>query len=295
MRAVLLGIMIAVCCTACSVSSGSRQERESGAWQETKQEAGYVYSEKEVRCRNGSREIYGILYQPEREGKVPLVIYSHGLNSTFEAGVRYGHYWAEKGIALYCFDFCGGSENSRSDGSCLEMSVMTEVSDLEAVLKTAMEWDFLDTERIVLAGESQGGLVTALAAAQNADKIEAAILQCPAFNIPDMVHETFQAREDIPDRTFFKALTVGRPYFEDVWELDPYAKIGTFEKPVLLLHGTRDDIVDISYSEYAARIYEDAELERIGGAGHHLIGDQPEQLISCMDSFLAGIGWEELE
>lgn len=295
MKAVFLGVMISVCCAACSFASGSKEGRESDALQETEARAEYAYSEKELWCRNGSREIYGILYQPEREGKVPLIIYSHGLNSTHESGASYGYYWAEKGIALYCFDFCGGSEDSRSDGSCLEMSVMTEVSDLEAVLKAAMEWDFVDTERIVLAGESQGGIVTALAAAGNGDKIEAAILQCPAFNIPDLVRETFQAKEDIPDSMFFQALTVGRTYFEDVWELDPYTEIGAFKKPVLLLHGTRDDIVDIRYSEYAARIYKDMEFMRIEGAGHHLIGDRPGQVISCMDSFLANIGWEELK
>ena len=38
-----------------------------------------------------------------------------------------------------------------------EMSVMTEVSDLEVVMDAASGWDFVDEDRIVLLGTSQGG------------------------------------------------------------------------------------------------------------------------------------------
>ena len=39
-----------------------------------------------------------------------------------------------EGYLVYCFDFRGGSDSSRSKGSNLEMSVFTEQSDLEAVI-----------------------------------------------------------------------------------------------------------------------------------------------------------------
>ena len=278
-------------CVSCS-----RNPSENGNIQLNSQEnTVYEYSEEEIWCRSGEKDIYGVLFRPEREEKVPLVIYSHGLNSDYEAGAAYGYYWAPRGIALYCFDFCGGSEDSRSSGSALEMSVMTEVADLESVLEMARGWDFVDPERIVLAGESQGGIVTALAAARNSGELEGIMLQCPAFNIPDLVHDKFQTEEEIPDSSFFLSMTLGRKYFEDVWDCDPYQEIGSFTKPVLLLHGEDDDIVNISYSEYAARVYHNADYYRIKDAGHHLIGDQGEEVISLMDSFLQKLGWEEAE
>ena len=49
-----------------------------------------------------------------------------------------------------------------SDGSTTQMSVMTEVSDLEAVLAAAKSWDFVDADRIILNGFSQGGIVSAI-------------------------------------------------------------------------------------------------------------------------------------
>ena len=47
------------------------------------------------------------------------------------------------------------------------MSVLTEASDLEAVLKSAKTWDFVDPGRIVLLGGSMGGLVTTVAGSRH--------------------------------------------------------------------------------------------------------------------------------
>ena len=278
-------------CMSCSRNPGENENFQM----EPQTDIVYEYSEEEIWCRSGEKDSYGVLFRPKREGKIPLVIYSHGLNANYEAGATYGYYWAPKGIALYCFDFCGGSENSRSSGSALEMSVMTEISDLEAVLEMVSGWDFVDPERIILAGDSQGGIVTALTAARNSERLEGIILQCPAFNIPDLVHEKFQTEEEIPDNCFFVSMVLGRKYFEDVWDCDPYQEISGFTKPVLLLHGEEDDIVDISYSEYAARVYRNADYYRVKDAGHHLIGDQGKEVVTQMDSFLTKLGWEEAE
>ncbi len=43
---------------------------------------------------------------------------------------------------------------------------MTEVSDLEAVLNSARKWNAIDKNKIVLAGFSQGGIITAITAAR---------------------------------------------------------------------------------------------------------------------------------
>ena len=53
----------------------------------------------------------------------------------FQDTVRqYAILMAELGYASYCFDFCGGSVvKGKSDGKTTDMSVLTEVKDLEAV------------------------------------------------------------------------------------------------------------------------------------------------------------------
>lgn len=48
----------------------------------------------------------------------------------YRNGDQYAQALAAQGYLVYCFDFRGGSESSRSEGSNLEMSVFTEQSDL---------------------------------------------------------------------------------------------------------------------------------------------------------------------
>ena len=81
----------------------------------------------------------GLLYMPETDSKVPLVITAHELGSNYaRRWPAYGEALASMGIAVYTFDFAGGGPKTRtdgtpgnhSDGETTEMSVMTEVNDL---------------------------------------------------------------------------------------------------------------------------------------------------------------------
>ena len=72
---------------------------------------------------------------------------------------------AKLGYAAYCFDFCGGSVmGSKSDGKTTDMSVLTEVADLEAVIAHIRSLPY--TGNKPLMGCSQGGFVSAITAAK---------------------------------------------------------------------------------------------------------------------------------
>ena len=89
-------------------------------------------------------------------------------------GAGYAEALAQKGYVVYCFDFCGGSTGSRSDGSTLEMSLFTEQADLEAVICMIQQRPFVDSSNIFLMGISMGGAVSAITAAANNEDISAA-------------------------------------------------------------------------------------------------------------------------
>ena len=74
---------------------------------------------------------------------MPAVIFSHGFGGNYQVGTQYARGLAAKGYVVYCFDFCGGSPDSRSDGSTLEMSIFTEQKDLEIELIT----EYLDSHK----------------------------------------------------------------------------------------------------------------------------------------------------
>jgi predicted dienelactone hydrolase len=109
------------------------------------------YIEGEMYIENSSNQkLYAVLHRPNVRGKMPIVIYSHGLGATYRAGSDYAKELASYGIMTLCFDFRGGSNRSKSDGKTTEMSIVTEYDDLETILDEVKTWDFVDKDRIVL-------------------------------------------------------------------------------------------------------------------------------------------------
>jgi dienelactone hydrolase len=246
------------------------------------------FNTREINCNNNGKNIFGIAYIPLNAGaKMPAVIYSHGYGGTNSGGRIYAEALARKGIAVYCFDFCGGGNASRSDGKPTDMSVFTEKSDLEAVISMMKSQDFVDSNNLFLMGISQGGMVSAMTAAEQPHAIRGLILLYPAFLIPENVRTRYKTFAEIPDTVnFFGWLQVGRRYCEDVWNYDVYAHIAGYNKDVLLIHGDRDNIVDITYSQRALNVYQSAELKIIPGAGHGFTGREAETAISYILEYI---------
>lgn len=61
---------------------------------------------------------------------------------------------------------------------------------------------------------------------------------------------------------------VGRCYADDVYDIETYKQIGRYGGKVLILHGSRDSMVPISYSQKAVQTYPNAKLVVLQGAGH---------------------------
>lgn len=142
---------------------------------------------------------------------------------------------------------------------------------------------------VVLVGASQGGMVSALVAAAEPQEVGALVLFYPAFCIVDDTHESFASEDEIPETySLMGWMTVGRNYSTDVWDLDVFGEIGKYAGPVLIVHGDADRIVDISYSERAAGVYRNAELDVIEGAGHGFWGGALQESVDDMLAFLGG-------
>ncbi len=248
--------------------------------------AEYEYETQEMYARRGENQIYGVLYIPQNTGEtMPAIIYSHGFGGSHRSGTQYAEAMAAKGYVVYCFDFCGGSPGSQSDGSTLEMSLFTEQADLEAVIEMIQGLDYVDSSNLFLMGTSQGGAVSAITAAKHVDEIRGLVLLYPAFVLVDNANERYQSPEDIPDTQFFMWMDVGRAYFEPLLGYDIYADIEAYDKDVLILHGDEDSIVPLSYSERAAEVYPSAQLEVLQGAGHGLSGENAQTAINLMTEY----------
>ncbi len=232
----------------------------------------------ELRLKRKDLSIFGQIYLPgDGAGIYPTVIIGHEYGADHNSVAQYAEIFAKAGFAAYVFDFCGGGSTSRSDGTLLEMSVMTEVADMKAVLDQILAQNFVDRKNVFLMGASQGGLVAALTAAERAADLKALILYYPALVIPDNARARFSSVQDIPERNDNLGIIVGRPYFADVLNLQVYNTIGAFTKDVLIIHGDSDRLVPIAGSERAINVYPSATLIPIEGADHVFHGKHAVQ------------------
>lgn len=262
-------------------------EEQADEEEETAENTVYSYQSQELYASRGGNQIYGVIYIPQNAGeKMPAVIFSHGFGGNYQAGIQYAEALAERGYVVYCFDFCGGSPGSRSGGSPLEMSLFTEEADLEAVMEMVKKLDYVDRDNLFLMGTSQGGAVSAVTGADHEEEIRGMILLYPAFVLADRANELFQSVDEIPDTYYFMWMEVGRAYFEPLIGYDIYSDIAGYEKDVLLIHGDRDSIVPLSYSEQAIEAYPSAELEVIPGAGHGFYGEEAQLALGYIFDYL---------
>ena len=236
--------------------------------------------------RDGKR-IYGVLYLPQGlTEKMPAVIFSHGYGGSYQGAARYAQAVAERGCAACCFDFCGGSPGSRSDGSTLEMTLFTEQADLEAVISEIRNRSYIDRDNLFLIGASQGGIVSAIAGALHVNDIRGMVLIYPALVMTDDAKEMFQDADPIPESCSFMGMTVGRSYFAVLMDCDLYAAIAPYDRDVLIIHGDADPRVPISYSEHVIKVYPSAKLKVLPGAGHGFDNEEAQQAIKWVLEYL---------
>lgn len=109
------------------------------------------------------------------------------------------------------------------------MSVLTEVQDLEAVIRYAQSLPYTG-DTLLLMGCSQGGMVSALTAAKHPDAVDRLVLFYPAFCIPDdaraghMMMAHFDP-QNLPEKIHCGPMPLGRCYPESVMHMDVFREI----------------------------------------------------------------------
>lgn len=251
-------------------------------------------------CKRECLTIRGMQYIPEgyQDGKLPGIILSHGFTGNYKDMEGYCREFMREGYAAFCFSFCGGGRTDgdagiQSDGDTRDMNISTEVMDLMTVIKYVKSLDFIDPDRIVLMGFSQGGFVSGLAAARCGSEIEKLIMIFPALCIPDHARRGCLGGGDydvhnVPEDIHCSVTVIGKNFHEDVCEMDPYLELSPYKGPVLIIHGLEDDVVNYSYSIRAKENYEEGQcrLQLVREMGHGTDDEQMTAVIASARQFL---------
>lgn len=241
-------------------------------------------------CRRENQTIIGYEYRTNINNGIPIII-SHGFLANQSHIKRYAASLTNAGYVVFTFDFCGGGLLSKSSGKFADMSIYTEISDLKAVIEYVVKLNYVMKEKLVLIGESQGGLVSCLVASEYKEAVDKLIMLYPALCIPDdakkgkMLFIRFDPT-DIDGTFKSKLFRFSSDYPKSAINLNVYDEIQKITADIFIIHGSRDRIVDVCYSEKAKAVANNCEMEILQGAGHGFNKKQSRKAISLINEYL---------
>ena len=240
--------------------------------------------------KSGDNYIYGRINVPndfDKDKYYPTIVMAHGFTATYRVYDPYVMTLTSLGYVCYTFDFAGGSYDSKSDGDFMDMTVMTEVGDLIAVVDDIKRQDYFNVGELYLMGESQGGLVASIAAF-DIDDLAGLILLYPGFSVVEDINEKYNTPSDVPEHNEFLGVEVGREYVTDLIDLDIYEELTKYEGDVIIYHGDRDGIIPLSSSVKAEEAYPNAELVVIGNGYHGFRPAHAYEISLMIDEWIGG-------
>jgi len=246
-------------------------------------------------------EIVGQLYLPTRSDQTPYptVCVCHGIPSGNPPNPGDGGYplLAEKicqdGFVVFIFNFRG----TGTSGGNLDIQGWTR--DLKAIIDYLYDLSEVDKSHLSLLGFSDGAAVSVFVASQDKRISSVVTCACPAkftflFKTDNRssVIDHFRSIGAIRDKDF--------PHSSEEWSggfrlVSPIKYVaGIAPRPLLVVHGSRDEIVDISHAyELHARAGKPKQLIIVDGAGHRL--RQDDRVVTVVTDWLKSIYYNKIE
>ena len=200
----------------------------------------------------------------ETEGTGRYVIISHGLHSTMYSGAKYCDAYIELGFTCIIYDLRAHGAN---DKAICSMGGY-EGQDLNFIIEDTFA-RYGDVEVLGLQGESMGTSAS-LNSLRYTDKVDFVVADCGFESLKFMLHDMYNDMYMYPFGTCadigFKVL-----YGIDTSEVSGIDALKNKGVPVLFVHGTADNWIDVENSEdmYAeAQKYAYSELWLVEGAEH---------------------------
>ncbi|MBU0926570.1 MAG: alpha/beta hydrolase [Spirochaetes bacterium] len=242
--------------------------------------------------RNG-HTLRGTVNLPDDVSHPLTVINLHGFGGS-RSGYKYSHTHlarelARNGIACVRFDFFG---NAESDGEFHEHTFTSQLEDTEDICAWVLSEKIAIAGRVVLSGQSLGGLVAASAAPRVQPL--ALILMCPGAAMwqgcrerADQMRNAGIEYADVDGNRF------GTAFNYDLAGYAPYEVAKGYHGNVLIVRGTDDNLVDEASCRRYLEVYGDAATYVPVAGGNHNFSSIPARE-ACERAILAFLGQYKL-
>lgn len=252
----------------------------------------------DYKARDGTA-ITGYLTTPgnaPKGTKLPVVVYPHGGpemrdHLTFDPWVQY---FAARGYAVFQPNFRGsdgfGKAFAESGYGEWGRKMQDDITDGLHYLGTE---GFVDPARACIVGASYGGYAALAGAALTPDLYKCAVSVSGISDLEDFIGWRKRSWGRDSDGYTYWLEAIGDPEKDEqrLREVSPKQLVERIKIPILLIHGTRDDIVPVAQSRAMKKALDKAgrktELIEMEGEGHSYWSDENEMLaLSSIDAFL---------
>ena len=190
---------------------------------------------------------HSFLYRPliDKFRKPPLFVRAHsGPTSFFDGSYNTEvQYWTAKGFFVAEVNYGGSSGFGKEYIERLNCKWgIVDSYDCKALVLELLKLDLVDSEKVVIFGNSAGGL-TSLNCLSYGSIFSAAICKYPVIDLEDMHYNTHRFEK------YYLNSLVGSyaKNYDDYINRSPINQINKIKKPILLFHGKKDTV--ISYKQ----------------------------------------------
>ena len=218
------------------------------------------------------QKICGILDEPNAK-RDKIIIIIHGFSSTKDTGAKYvAEELSKRKINSIRIDLDNRGESEPKFGKTTISNYVKTVNSTIGYVKK------LGYKNISLLGTSLGGLIAA-ATALRYRNIKKLALRAPVADYYELLLKRFNKDEvtKFKKQGFYyyirpdeEKLKIVYDFIEDSKKYSMYKKVKDIKCPVLIIHGTKDEIVPYKTSQKLVKKFTNARLVLIKNASHKL-------------------------
>ncbi len=246
--------------------------------------------EKPIVIKKNSCQIVGMFHLPSesRTGKFPCVILCHGFTGNKSEShfifTRLARILTSSGMACLRFDFRGSGDSSNFFE---DMSLFTEMQDVDTVYRYLIRKQFIDKEKIGVLGLSMGAVSAVYLASKY--PVKSICLWSPVAFTSEIEKKILTAKlkkkVEKKGKVYLagSGFRIGKNFIDSLRMVDPQSAALNFKGHAFVIHSRDDAVINISHAVGYYKAFHNSSKSRkimlLPKGGHTFVFEEAENLV----------------